>query len=89
MATGARSAGPRVDPALRLVVGDAEQKEDIGRIRARRQPQPHIVGIDQRRRRHRQVQAARRLDQAHHGGVQGQQQLTQPDTGRPHIVRFY
>ena len=78
-----------VDPAQRLVVGDAKQEEDIGRARCRRQAQPHIIGIDQRRRPHRKVQAAWRLHQADHGRVQREQQLAQPYTSHPHVVRFY
>ncbi|CKR38642.1 Uncharacterised protein [Mycobacterium tuberculosis] len=78
-----------VDPAHRLVVGDPDQEEHIGRARRGRQAQPHVVGIDQRRRRHRQVQAARGVHQADHGRIQRQEQLAEPHAGDPHVVRSY
>ena len=89
MATGGCPTGPVLDPALGLVVGDAEQEEHIGRVRAPAHTEPHVVGVDQRRRCDGQVQAARRLDQARDGRIQGQQQLAESNTGGLHVVRFY
>ena len=77
----ARLPGLPVEPAQSLVVGDAEQEENIGRARRRRQPQPHVVGVDQSRRRHRKVQAAWGIHQADQGRIQCEQQLAQPDGG--------
>ena len=79
MAAGTR---PRLlsDPPHRLGVRHAEQEEQIRRTRADREPEPDVVGVDERHRTHRHVQAAGRLDQRHHRAIEGQQKLaeTQP-----------
>ena len=59
-----------IHPPLRLVVGDPQQEKDIGGTRRGRQPESHVVGVDQRHRRHRQVQTPGRVDQAHQRRVQ-------------------
>lgn len=71
-------------PSHRLVVGDPQQEEDVGGARRGRETQAHVVGVDQRGRTHRQVQATGRIGEADQGRVQREQQLTQPHTG--HVV---
>ena len=78
----ARPADLLLDPAHGLGVGHAEQEEHVGGSRAERQPQPHVVGVDERHRAHRHAQPAGRLDQRHHRAVQGEQQLSEPQPGR-------
>jgi hypothetical protein len=68
------------DPAHRVGVRHAEQEEQVCRTRPDREAEPDVVGVDERHRTHRHVQAARRLDQRHHRAVDGEQKLaeTQP-----------
>ena len=85
-------AGPDLllDPAHRLGVGHAEQEEQVGGTGADGEAQPHVVGVDQRDRAHRHVQAAGRLDQRHHRAVQREQQLPEPSpTARSAIARSF
>jgi hypothetical protein len=63
--------GLTVDPAGRIGLADSEQKEDIGGPGADRQPQPDVVGVDQRRRPHRHVQAPWRLHKPDQRRIQG------------------
>ena len=79
---GRRNApGLLSDPAHRLVVRHAEQEEQISRTRADRQAEPYVVGIDERHRTHRHVQAAGRLDQRHHCAIEGEQKLPETKPG--------
>ena len=75
-----------LDPAHRLGVRHAEQEEQVRRTGADRQAEPDVVGVDQRHRTHRHVQAAGRLDQRHHRAVQRQQQLTESQPDRLHAI---
>ena len=72
------------DPAHRLGVRDAEQEEQIRRTRADREPEPDVVGVDERHRTHRHVQATGRLDQRHHRAIEGEQKLPETQPGCLH-----
>ena len=83
MAAGTR---PRLlaDPAHGFGVRHAEQEEQVGRTGTDREPEPDVVGVDERHRAHRHVQAAGRLDQRHHRAVEGEQKLAETQPGRLH-----
>ena len=73
------------DPAHRLGVRHAEQEEQIRRTRADREPEPDVVGVDERHRTHRHVQATGRLDQRHHRAIEGEQKLAETQPGCLHL----
>ncbi|KUI38615.1 hypothetical protein AU194_09005 [Mycobacterium sp. GA-2829] len=74
------------EPADGGVGGHTEQEEQVGVAGRRGDAEPHVVGVDEGDRGHRQVEAARRLLQRDHRAVQRQQQFAEPDTGWAHIV---
>ncbi len=74
------------EPSTRGGIGDTDQEERIRVTRADRHPEPDVVGVDQCHRPDRKVEPSRRVDEGHHGPVQRQQQLTESNSGRLHVV---
>ena len=62
----------------------AEQEEQICRTGPDREPEPHVVGVDERHRAHWHVQATRSLDERHHRAIEGEQKLPETQAGRLH-----